>query len=465
MYARIVLSILLANSLALCCTAALGQGKSLDPEPLRLPSGAPFPAPKKDLLRLQNHPNEDAIRRIRGHAWDIFVGLAGDEHPIWESWYTKPDLCLPKCGPNRSGESNQHRLLQNFEVPIQSLSQLQRATSLAKLAGTQVAMAGRSSFEPTESILSDFLADFRKHPQLSSVLFNKEAGDHILNSCLFPPDAFPGKVCPPIQSRSRRIAPFPRGAVVLKTIWAVVHKEGGSISTWKPELWNESHPANFAIDQDTRDVNVNTSQSAGACENRDYSDTEGVPISCFYSYVYDGQALPKLIVGATVPLPGDYLVLLGMHVTTKEIPDWVWATFWWDNRGRSDRHAKGRPECLGAPWNHFLMETTLSRTTPAERDRGPKICFNPFLETKIKNGIISNCLQCHSKAAYGANLGIAYDLGVLGRSGKALASGNPPVPHYYHNRVKTDFLWSLASARDPEIQTILDLLQTLTQLK
>ena len=80
---------------------------------------------------------------------------------------------------------------------------------------------------------------------------------------------------------------------------------------------------------------VNTGNKA--CKESDYVD--GVPISCFYSiqltqndadwasqHINDGLVSLSFFF---LPKAGDYLVLTGVHVTTKETPDWVWATFWW----------------------------------------------------------------------------------------------------------------------------------------
>jgi hypothetical protein len=111
------------------------------------------------------------------------------------------------------------------------------------------------------------------------------------------------------------------------------------------------------------------------------------------------------------------------------------------------------------------MDTTLSGRTPTERDGGPKICFNPFLETdgRIPNGIISNCLQCHDRAGYGLRekRSRAYDLGILGRDGEKLASGNALEPNYFDDFRKTDFLWSLVPPRDTTLKDLLNALQDL----
>ena len=110
------------------------------------------------------------------------------------------------------------------------------------------------------------------------------------------------------------------------------------------------------------------------------------------------------------------------------------------------------------------MDTTLSGTTPVACDGGPKICFNPYLETRIvPNGIISNCLECHRNAAYGspdADVHV-YDLGILSRNGKTLANGQLPIPGYFNHRVSTDFLWSLAEGQDPALQRVLEKLHEL----
>jgi hypothetical protein len=236
----------------------------------------------------------------------------------------------------------------------------------------------------------------------------------------------------------------------------------GLLVTWKSELWDEIQQADADLDSFGRKLKVNTDATV-SCEDRDYKDKEDpVPLACFY-YVplrtqKDVDALPADIklLGSPGISPGDFLVLVGLHITTKEIPQWTWATFWWDNHSRSDWHSLGRPHRIGTPWNHYLMNVTLNGMTPVEQDGGPKICFNPFLETNVTNGVISNCLLCHSKAAFGSvPRATGYDLGVLGRDGKSLASGNPPMPDYFDKMVSTDFLWSLASPRSPQLTSVL----------
>lgn len=39
------------------------------------------------------------------------------------------------------------------------------------------------------------------------------------------------------------------------------------------------------------------------------------------------------------PYDGEcYLILVGIHIMTRETPNWVWMTFWWSNQWWDDPH-------------------------------------------------------------------------------------------------------------------------------
>jgi hypothetical protein len=454
----------------------LVHGQSLKPpsKPLRLPDGKSFPVSQDYLLRLRDSADARAREKIREHAWDLFAGLTGDE-PVWETWYTKCQVKLEVCPQSfEKAGPNVHRLLGSFEVPLQALEQFARSPELDE----NQAQAAIAAPHTLQQDLAQFAAEFLKHPQFASVLFDQDAADHILNQCLYPrtagTSASGSRPCPPAPTVPGKIKDFSRSSVVLKTVWDRVIPDSNSsigiLRTWKQELWDriqkpgDANISRFQIET----VKIDT-VSRRPCEDRDYGDDEVIPISCFYAYKLT-QADVDAIAAAPPDFavihdagiqPGNYVVLVAMHVTTKEIPDWVWATFWWDNHGRSDPFAAGRPNSVLPRWRHFLMDTTLSGMTPTEVDGGPKISFNPYLETAISNGAISNCLQCHAKAAYGSNQGLdPYDLGILGRDGQTLASGNPDDPDYFKTRIQTDFLWSIANGMNPRIRKLLGLFES-----
>jgi hypothetical protein len=59
--------------------------------------------------------------------------------------------------------------------------------------------------------------------------------------------------------------------------------------------------------------------------------------------------------------------------------------------------------------------------------------MNPWLEARFPNGVRSNCLACHRRAAFGATDYLPVTRGDL--------SLDDP---YFAGKVATDFVWSLA---------------------
>ncbi len=467
--------VLLIFFLALGCRTAHGQVSNPDYKPLKLPSGDPFPSSEAELLHMRDKPDGEAIRRMRAHAWDILGGLVAGADPIWDTWYTKCDLYLEvdKCGSGLKQKTpSPRRLLRSLEIPAQSLNSLE---SLAPDSQAQAVPSGTY-----REALAKFIADFRAKPQVASVLFDQEAADHITNNCLFPDDNVgqhrKPSDCPPIPIAPGKVATFPKASVVIKAIWAIVGPDQTEITVFSPELWNEIHSA--ARTSENNPYNFRESMTIDLSPGKpcpgDKIEDKSVPLNCFYHTEpltkEDLDTIPRGIVhlgSVNNWKVGNSLVLLGLHVTTKEIGDWVWATFWWNKRVTSDWHGNGRPNTLrSAPWNRYLTDTTLSGMTPFEQDGGPKICFNPFLETdaNIQHGIISNCLQCHSKAAFGSVPQVdPYKLGVLDRDGQRLASGDHPVPEYFDTMVSTDFIWSIADAQNHRVRKVVMDLQVVAQ--
>ncbi len=180
----------------------------------------------------------------------------------------------------------------------------------------------------------------------------------------------------------------------------------------------------------------------------------------FYKeYFFTGEDFARI----TEVNEGDVFILVGMHVTTKEIPPWTWMTFWWDPIPDS-------PELPSTPGmaagksilkkntsnaqavHHYALASGYRWTTygKADADAGfqsvyPAVdvvtskgineknaydavnAFNPYLEAgfgprvfsnivdsyqsytkpsvkyKLKYGVETNCTSCHGVASYGDN--------------------------------------------------------------
>lgn len=161
---------------------------------------------------------------------------------------------------------------------------------------------------------------------------------------------------------------------------------------------------------------------------------------------------------AAAARPGNYGLMLAMHVTGKEIPNWTWQSFWW-TPFPNDSLGSDRPGSIPSPWNNYVMTTAYSMTIGGQ----PNIAFNPYLETSLAGntetgfpwtGVISNCMSCHRRAAVGFGIDPNADTATANTPlyGPA-ANVDPgdstifliPIPNSPGDwsTLKTDFLWSV----------------------
>jgi hypothetical protein len=159
------------------------------------------------------------------------------------------------------------------------------------------------------------------------------------------------------------------------------------------------------------------------------------------------------------PELGDWIVLLGMHVTTKELGDWTFQTFWWMPEARTGPFASGRPAFVRPPFDNYSMCTAYSTVSPMGPRGALPICFNPYLETDLgatkpytmegktypadpMAGTRASCQNCHRRAAYPAfdpKIPYAADVGHVYNDGY-----RSPDDPYFAKLLKVDFMWSVA---------------------
>jgi hypothetical protein len=136
----------------------------------------------------------------------------------------------------------------------------------------------------------------------------------------------------------------------------------------------------------------------------------------------DSEAEPGPDEIYTLRLPnGNSFRLAALHMMTKELDHWVWATLWWSPEPDTDFGAD-RPASLPAPWNHYKLCTVVAYDEADPDPRGgftgehPTLgdaleatyaglggrtwCSNPYLEEGDGNAA-SNCIGCHQHAGTG----------------------------------------------------------------
>lgn len=407
-----VVAIAFCGLLLTALTSSVAQN-SVNYQPI--PQGFDFPANQADLINFRDTQNVPAMRR---HTWLVFAGMtqptAGGE-AVWETWYSGKETFQLTATPQ-----GVRRIQRNFEIPRQ------------------------------------FKAPHRGHPQAvgaalaSFTLYNREARGHIRTNNFFRANnltqlnqAFLAST--PIEQRE--ITPFPREAVVLKTTWWIVKKSGLTVMPiWDPIPTGANQPARDyptwrrAVAVDPSRTQIPPDEKVDVTfGGQPRPGSHVVPLANFYYFKMTAadiaaiQALGPFIQGGNSAQDGDYLVLIGLHSTTKEIPDWVWATFWWHDKPDDGPFAADRPSEVKGVWRNYLMDTSYSMDIPKESDGNPNACFNPWLEARFTNGVNSNCMTCHQHSVWPPPDGsLPVTRGAL-----------PPNDQFFAGKMKLDFLWSI----------------------
>ena len=169
-----------------------------------------------------------------------------------------------------------------------------------------------------------------------------------------------------------------------------------------------------------------------------------IPIAKFYHFQISQNEIAAVRAidapGAKTAQIGDYTILLAMHCTTKEIPQWVWATFWWHDQPDAGPYGADRPAAVKGIWRNYLMNTTFDMDKPRGADGGPSICFNPWLEARFPNGMKSNCMACHQKAVWQTD----------GNFLPITRGSLKPDDAIFIGKTKLDFLWSVADSANSQ---------------
>lgn len=417
----VMMAILCGCGLIIIRTTAI-KGEAIAPDDVTyqgIPPGFDFPADQTNLLQLRDANN---VAEMRKHAWMVFAGMtqpAPGGEAIWETWFSEPEVFQP--GPSPQGVRKIQRRFQDprqFRAPAKGPSPQAVGASL-----------------------------------LSFVLYNKEARDHIRTNQLYLQSKLDqinhGFDVNNTPVEKREIPIFPPAAVSLKTVWWIVKKTGlTAMPIWDA---NPTRPNQQGNDYPTwaRFVAVDPSRTQiPANEKADIlfqgilrKNSHVVPLASLYNFQITTQEQLNAIHSVSVKVPnakdaqmGDYVVLVAMHCTTKEIPDWVWATFWWHDKPDDGSFAADRPgtdKLLGV-WRNYLMNVAFSADTPKESDGTPPVCFNPWLEARFSGGLTSNCMACHQRAVWPPESFLPVIRGSL-----------PANDQYFVGKTKADFLWSI----------------------
>jgi hypothetical protein len=325
---------------------------------------------------------------------------------------------------------------------------------------------GIRGFSRTSPKPSDSNSQTADVPVLTYTLYNDAAYEHILRNHLNETAELNRLRKTGILDKGiagdRSVPPFPANAIVLKTVWWPVAKKGlTALPVWDPAR-NAPRPNGNPYSSWQRVVAVDPSGRAIAdatvatdFAGSSFPHARRIGLETFYHVAVDARMAERMmrdpetrkavLIALGRPLrSGDYLALVSANLAAREVPDWVWATFWWHDQPLQGPFAADRPGALEPVWTNYLMQTAFDAEKPVENG-SPHIAFNPWLEGRFPdgghgNGMTSNCMACHQRASYPS---VAF---------LPVTRGSPDLhndPAFAPGRLRTSLLWSLAMHAKP----------------
>ena len=348
---------------------AFGQNAATPPAGyFDIPPGFDFPADKRLLEGYRLQPNMAAQRL---HVWNVFAGMTrpttNNNLVVFETWFSEKETFTKATAA--IGARTQPAI-RSFTVPSQFNSNILRRR------------AGAVAVQPGSAVLS-------------TVLYNFAAYNHVRSNRLHIPAVLEDLAkngAPDVKiPQNRTIPPFPAASVVLKTVWWPVAKDKiSAMPIWDPET-NPAMATGNPMESWARFVGVDAIRRAvpsGETADISYdgqvkrgSHIVGLGNFHFIRLTADMAAginsdgLLARVAQASFGRPvaaDDFAVLVATHLTTKEIDDWVWATFWWHDRPDEGPFAQNRVGSLEGVWKNYLMDVAYDLNLPSERDGSPR---------------------------------------------------------------------------------------------
>lgn len=417
-------------------------GEIYDAPPVRT-----FPAEANEVLSWIETMNFPQIRR---HGWDIWESantMTPEGMPVWESWYSGHEIF------ELGIESKAKRAkFYDYEKPVQDAHFGVTEDNIPIDTLSRPYSFNRYSYSLAETIWDK---GYYKDSVLVAIndeydSLNTPIVDRLINTSIDTIDEASLATKPIFQF----VSGFEPTAI---PYWAGVSPMTTSNMTLPiPNTWKQCvvvDPTNKLKPGDKVKMPCNGKEGTW----------EVVPLSNFYTHQIDSAQIANFNhnfpdVGLdnnnlspagldSMMKVGNYALMVGMHITTKEIVKWTWQTYWWSPDANKAPFGHDRPSSIPSPWNNYVMDMSYSMMTPPDDFYGePIVAFNPYIETRLSfkftpngrdsvqdYGMNSNCLSCHSLATYPMSEGFQY-----------LSTGYVDLADtfLFKNKTKTDFMWS-----------------------
>ena len=466
--------------------SAAGANPQACASPAAFPAGFDYPQPAATVEAWVAGRDEKAART---HGWNLWAGLNTEQAgtPVWRSWCTSTQAFAtsePSPSPSASGVGaaaptqaslpmRQRKIAHGADpinFPVSPSYVLPPAVAARYKDSGCIAANGTLVDGPNYQNNGDIM--------VAGVIYNQPAYDWIRNNNLYLASTLQGLRPSPLPRTTKQMAPMPTGSIVLKPMmWPV--KAGGftALPIWDNPQSDDGVYAGYEIQAKwPRAVAVTTTPAAqvvpaevsflhGVTMNgaplgpNTYRNPQVVGTDRFYRFKPEVAKLAtcdRAILDASASWAygrmfeqGDELVVVAMHIITKEQPDWTFQSVWWHDKPDAGPYAADRPDLpkdkAPGPWRNYLMTTTYGWPAVPGGTKWP-IAYNPYIELAADHPIATNCMNCHHRAAWPGN------------SNDYLAPrllGGPPVPDaldvysydgnsIFYGLIGVDSMWAIS---------------------
>ena len=383
-----------------------------------------FPESKEKIYDWINAEDDNSVT---DHAWGIWAGLTqktgqqynGQDLYVYDTWNGVGELADAAARGDRGAGCNVAR---SSRTTLRKPKQFAHAGLLGDPnVDTDYAILETVSYSPSAACFATSNLIFNK-----SVLDSYKVKGGISKISDFPVTAITTKPTYYVTKAKSGLVRVPAWTKTPEPAKAFGHKAWGNYVY--VDLDNKQDPGKKLVPV-TSESPTQEQIAAATCNRTD-----------FISYTLDAAAadyLNKHQDRGNDPShqfqAGSVALLVAMHVTTKEIQNWTWQTYFWV----SDPKNPGAPSSpdisalmpseLQSPANHYAVSPAYAMVYPNQpieggtgKDTHPIIAYNPYLEAgfgpkvfkqpnkqnpDFQYGVQTNCASCHALATASGNLG------------------------------------------------------------
>ncbi|UVO55460.1 hypothetical protein [Sphingomonas sp. SUN039] len=476
--AALVLVAALGTTLGWRATAQkMAANPAACPAPRGIPTGFDYP---QSAATVQGWVASGNVARTRTHGWNLWAALntVQNGQPVWQSWCTETQAfasATTLAAANVHGGKPMRAFKLNnglttgadpinfpvspvYAVPPPVMARYAGSKCLIPATPTSIASLANG---PTLQNNGDVM--------VAGVIYNQPAYNWIRNNKLYQQSTLNGMIPPPNQTK--QMAAMPAGSIALKPMmWPVKGSGFTALPVWDDLKNDNGVYSGFEIQsQWPRAVAVTPTPQAtvapasvqylyGVTMNgkplgpNTYASPRVAGVQQFYNYRPNLATMAqcdRAILDASAYYAygrmfqqGDYLVLVAMHVMSKEQPAWTFQSVWWSDRPNAGPYAANRPNLpvtqAPGPWRNYLMTATYGIPATPGGAQWP-VAYNPYIELAADHPIATNCMNCHHRAAWPA------------KSDEYQAAGGPGALDIYaqsnpifNGLIGVDSLWSIS---------------------